>query len=431
MPQNTLASFGPLEPQQRRILVISPHCDDETLGVGGLIAEARQKEIPVTVAFLTNGDAFPLACAMSLKKATLTPADYIAFGELRQRESINALGKLGVAEGFVRFLGYPDAGLKALWETNWTPEKLYKARYTSCDHAPFPRCFTPNAPYCGLSIVDDLEHLIAISHPTDIYVTHPADDHADHAMAPLFTQAALRRLQQNKQRAWAQNTKLHYYLVHRGDWPLPQGLHPEATLMPPSGLTQADTHWQTLVLSPEAKSAKAAAINAYPSQTEVIGRLMQSFLRTNELIATPAEPEIAGDGTLATVRDAPGDDVVRFANPAADLTALSARQAGESLTIRLTTRGAVSPSVRYAIRLRAENGSYLTRTLKAPALSSRVSLETTVALSDLGLDSEKYRADRCLWIAAETGVTSRYLVDQTGYRSFHLNREALSAEEQR
>ena len=31
----------------QRLLVIAPHCDDETLGAGGLITQARQSGIPV------------------------------------------------------------------------------------------------------------------------------------------------------------------------------------------------------------------------------------------------------------------------------------------------------------------------------------------------------------------------------------------------
>ena len=46
--------------------------------------------------------------------------------------------------------------------------------------------------------------------------THPADDHMDHSIAASFTEAALEGTS-------LKNTLLHYYIVHRGDWPLPQG----------------------------------------------------------------------------------------------------------------------------------------------------------------------------------------------------------------
>ena len=90
----------------RRILVLSPHCDDETLGAGGMIAEARRNGAQVTVAFLTNGDGFPFAARRSLNEIRLSAADYIRFAEKRQQESIAALNELGVVPRRIKFLGY-------------------------------------------------------------------------------------------------------------------------------------------------------------------------------------------------------------------------------------------------------------------------------------------------------------------------------------
>src|SRR3989337_2566047 len=43
---------------QDHILIIAPHCDDETLGCGGVIAEAVRLGVKVKVVMLTNGDGF-------------------------------------------------------------------------------------------------------------------------------------------------------------------------------------------------------------------------------------------------------------------------------------------------------------------------------------------------------------------------------------
>jgi hypothetical protein len=72
----------------QRYLFVAPHCDDETLAVGGVIAEARQSNIPVSVAFLTNGDGFRVAASDSLHEVNPTPADFVRFGELRQEPSL-------------------------------------------------------------------------------------------------------------------------------------------------------------------------------------------------------------------------------------------------------------------------------------------------------------------------------------------------------
>src|SRR5262249_38101626 len=43
-----------------RLLVLAPHCDDETLGVGASIAHAARVGARVRVILVTNGDGFPL-----------------------------------------------------------------------------------------------------------------------------------------------------------------------------------------------------------------------------------------------------------------------------------------------------------------------------------------------------------------------------------
>ena len=41
----------------KRVLVVAPHQDDETLGCGGLIARKRYEGLPVHVVFITDGSA--------------------------------------------------------------------------------------------------------------------------------------------------------------------------------------------------------------------------------------------------------------------------------------------------------------------------------------------------------------------------------------
>ena len=72
LPENLPLVAPPLGPQ-KRLLVLSPHCDDETLGVGGLISEASASRTPVTVAFLTNGDGFRVAAVRTFHKPVPTP----------------------------------------------------------------------------------------------------------------------------------------------------------------------------------------------------------------------------------------------------------------------------------------------------------------------------------------------------------------------
>jgi LmbE family N-acetylglucosaminyl deacetylase len=88
-------------PSGGRVLVIAPHCDDETLGCGGTLALLRRNQCPVRVAVVTNSSGGG------------TVADDTAAGitEARRRESREALAMLGVED--VVFLDEPDGGLSA------------------------------------------------------------------------------------------------------------------------------------------------------------------------------------------------------------------------------------------------------------------------------------------------------------------------------
>jgi LmbE family N-acetylglucosaminyl deacetylase len=337
--------------RERRILVLSPHCDDETLGLGGTIAQARRNGVPVTVAFLTNGDGFPLAAGRELRDVRLTPADYVRFAERRQQETLRALSALGVDKSSAVFLSYPDRGLIPLWETNWSAAHPYTSRYTGRTHIPYRRAFRPGAPHAGESLLADLTRLMATVRPSDIYVTHPDDDHPDHAASAAFAQAAL--LQARDAGApWAREARLRYYLVHRGDWPLPQGRRPNKPLLPPAGLRNVDTRWEVLPLDVRARAAKERALRCYGSQMAVMSRFLLSFVRENELQGVLPE---SADAASAISPEPLEDDVVRFAGPSADVSAVAMTQdADGALRVRMIMRGPISPRVSYTIRLRAQ-----------------------------------------------------------------------------
>ena len=52
--------------EQSRVLVFAPHCDDETLGVGGLMKTLKDAKTPVRTVFFTNGDGFRIAAQFHL-----------------------------------------------------------------------------------------------------------------------------------------------------------------------------------------------------------------------------------------------------------------------------------------------------------------------------------------------------------------------------
>lgn len=86
------------------VLVLAPHPDDESLGCGGMIAEACRQGPPPVVAVLTDG-------TMSHPGSRRYPAGRLR--RLREREAVAATGLLGLAPGRVVFLGYRDTAAPA------------------------------------------------------------------------------------------------------------------------------------------------------------------------------------------------------------------------------------------------------------------------------------------------------------------------------
>jgi LmbE family N-acetylglucosaminyl deacetylase len=422
----------PAPRSDQRILVLSPHCDDETLGAGELIADARRSGAAVRIAFLTNGDGFRVAASRTLGEVKVTPADFVRFAEVRQLEALRAARELGVPDSDVLFFGYPDRGLKPMWETNWDEQHLYRSAYTGHVRSPYTRSYTPHASYCGVSLVADLARAMREFQPTDILVTHPADDHPDHAAAPAYAQAALRECSRAGE-PWARGARLRYYIIHRGDWPLPQGLHPSHPLAPPPGLVSLDTQWDIYPASPEARVAKAHALDQYESQLGVSGRFLRSFQRINEIFADLPEERVPvvtpGDSKKeANAMDARGDNVARYADPAADISGIGLHREGDLLRVRLQTRGRVSRRVHYRLTLRtATDGAGVSRflTLNVPvaaAESDGKGVSAAIPIRALGIDPSQ--SDTAVWVSGETRWTTDLSapVDRTGYRTFLLSR---------
>ncbi len=123
------------------LVVIAPHPDDETIGVGGLIAAHRSRGVPVHVIVMTDGSS-----GIPGEKAT---ADYCALREAETRAASKALG------GFeLRFLGFEDGALAS-----------------------------------SLGVVDSLSKALVDINPKTLVFPSPLEVHPDHRAASL---AALR-----------------------------------------------------------------------------------------------------------------------------------------------------------------------------------------------------------------------------------------------
>ena len=84
------------------VVILAPHPDDESLGCGGLIAQAVAAGRKVAVVFVSDG-------GMSHPASRRYPRP--ALRALREREALDALAALGVPPSAATFLALPDAAV--------------------------------------------------------------------------------------------------------------------------------------------------------------------------------------------------------------------------------------------------------------------------------------------------------------------------------
>jgi LmbE family N-acetylglucosaminyl deacetylase len=134
----------------KKVLVVAPHCDDEILGCGGIMAKLHSEGTPVFVIIVTNGHlgAPELFSEEGTKKV--------------QTETKSAHSYLGVANTF--FLNFPAPRLDTI-------------------------------PSYKLSIA--IEKIIRENEITDLYIPHRGDIHKDHRITYEATLVAARPINGN------------------------------------------------------------------------------------------------------------------------------------------------------------------------------------------------------------------------------------------
>jgi len=223
LPRSTLKKIPgiSLSTTASRLLVLSPHPDDETLSAAGLIQRTLSNGGEVRVVIVTDGDKWG-------KKL------------IRQREVSQAMSICGLPSDQLIFWPFGDGRLQ--------------------DNS---------------ALTEALSQEIEDFLPTVIVTTDLLDTHKDHQALGLVTN----RLITHYPTIGLLTTLIHY---HR--FPRPIGLRPTAALLPP-GCLFSELTWQQLSLTPTEQSTKATAINCFTSQlkTWFLRGLMFSFNRPNEL----------------------------------------------------------------------------------------------------------------------------------------------------
>lgn len=270
-----------------RVLVVSPHPDDESLCCAGTIQHALAAGAEVHIVWLTSGDGFELDAVLTDHTLRPTGLDLKEYGATRMGEARAAAQALGVPAANLYFLGYPDGGLQRLFLDYYT--QPYRSSNTGLTAVGYADALSPGAAYTGENLLRDLQTVFDQVAPTVVLAPSPEDRHPDHRTAGDLT---LRLLGQ----AGAVETA-RWWIVHGGlEWPLPKGLRENLPLFPPPrghGL-----EWQRVDLTQGQEAVKLAAVNAHRTQVEIEPRFMYAFVRRNELLSATPLPQSGGVAPL-------------------------------------------------------------------------------------------------------------------------------------
>ncbi len=262
---------------QDRILVLSPHPDDEVLGAGGVLQRAVSMNLPVKVAFLTYGDSNQWSFLLYRKHPVVMPGAVQKMGLVRRDEALAAADILGVSRDNLIFLGYPDFGTLNMWFYHWGVSRPpYRSLFTRVNEVPYQGALRPGAAYKGEDVLRDLRTVLHNFKPTKIFVSHPADHNGDHLAFYLYLRVAL----------WDEGmedlVEVYPFLIHYLGWPRPQGFHPDKDQQPPENLSKGIL-WTQYRLTNEEFDLKKAALVAHKTQYHSTPKYLSSFLKHNEI----------------------------------------------------------------------------------------------------------------------------------------------------
>jgi LmbE family N-acetylglucosaminyl deacetylase len=359
--EQTRKPWPPLSIASReRVLVVSPHLDDETLGAGGLLAHLARRRVPLRVVFLSNGDGSG-STILALNFARGRRHSFVEAARVRQGEALDALAKLGIPRRDVLFLGYPDGGLQNLWDGFARPER-FRSPFTGLERVPYANAPSPGAPFQGRALLRDLERAVASFRPTRVLTTHGADTHPDHWAANAFSHLALA----SSGRA---NVPVEGFLVHHGIFPLPHGFRPDERLGVPHAQTRQNSRWREFALSDADQKAKRLALEEYRSQLVFTPHYLRAFLRVNEPLA-----QSESDRSNATTQwlDESEDSPALTRRPGADVRRVSFLLASDGLHIGLET--AAPPDARASFEIGLKAVARSSQELETPVVARRLVL---------------------------------------------------------
>jgi hypothetical protein len=212
-------------------------------------------------------------------------------------------------------------------------------------------------------------------------------------------------------------------------------------LLPPAPLYTLDQNWYRLNLSDDEVTRKQAALKEYRTQLPVLRRLMESFVRRNELFSQPesANLPVLIEGTLddpstwrstdneiiAPVQRDPTDDtLVRTVLAGADIIPFyAALQDEQTLIVCAQMRGKINldEGVSYFLRVKAVNENRFVdwvATSRAAATQAQTTRKDNYVCAQTSL-AELGQPD-LLMVGADTHDFQAILVDQLAWQLVFL-----------
>lgn len=279
---------------QERLLIISPHPDDETLGAGGLAQQVLEQGGSVRSVVVTSGDAYVGALMVDSGKAEdeLGPTDYIQLGYKRHNESKLAAHVLGQDRIHLNLLGFPDGSVYPMLVSNWSEFNPFFSWFTRVKNVPYDDAFEKGVAHSGELLVKKLVAILNETNPTIIAFPDVMEDDSDHSAVGMFSLYAIRNWKVTSFKKSLPPRVLTYiihwqHLLPPFVWP-PFSTEPKPVdvsaypLYQPSDLPLRGNTRTCLELSTTERNLKAEALRQYVTQQNVMGAYLMAFVNSTE-----------------------------------------------------------------------------------------------------------------------------------------------------
>ena len=270
-----------------RLLVLSPHPDDETISSAGLIKRVLEKGGSVRTVVVTSGDAYVDAVIQETGKRHPSPGDYLKFGETRLEESRRAAQIVG--NGFVHLdlLGFSDGSIYASLVSHWRRNNPMRSAYTGFDHVPYRLAEDRGYAQDGQDLLKELVAILLETKPTLIAFPDVMEDDSDHAGLGMFALLAVHDWLAYPVNLHT-NPRLLAYLVHwphgwpkGSDWGIAEDWSNQKMRLPDDLPLRGHSRVCLNLLTPEIL-LKRKAMAQYATQQRIMADFLSAFVRSSE-----------------------------------------------------------------------------------------------------------------------------------------------------